>query len=131
VDGRRLGTYNALAMKPFMILCDVGRSNPSFPMHLTVSSACGDDSILVVSIEHCIRSSATTPLDNLHTSSPLTVQSTSYCASSSHIYHKAMGTPDKYFWTPKSDIKIEEYVKKVSSILFSPWHGLTNSSAPR
>ena len=31
-----------------------------------------------------------------------------------------MGTPDKYFWTPKSDIKIEEYVKKVSSfVLFS------------
>ena len=27
-----------------------------------------------------------------------------------------MATPEKYFWTPKSDIKIEEYVKKVSSI---------------
>jgi hypothetical protein len=30
-----------------------------------------------------------------------------------------MGTPDKYFWTPKSDIKIEEYVKKVSSTSLS------------
>jgi hypothetical protein len=31
-----------------------------------------------------------------------------------------MGTSDKYFWTPKSDTKIEEYVKKVSSfVLFS------------
>jgi hypothetical protein len=30
-----------------------------------------------------------------------------------------MGSPDKYFWTPKSDTKIEEYVKKVSSFVLS------------
>jgi hypothetical protein len=31
-----------------------------------------------------------------------------------------MGTLEKYFWTPKSDIMIEEYVKKVSNfVLFS------------
>jgi hypothetical protein len=31
-----------------------------------------------------------------------------------------MGTLEKYFWTPKSDTKIEEYVKKVSSTSFFP-----------
>jgi hypothetical protein len=30
-----------------------------------------------------------------------------------------MGTPEKYFWTPESDVNIEDYIKKVrpSSIL--------------
>ena len=29
-----------------------------------------------------------------------------------------MSTTDKFFWTPKSEIKIEEFVKKVPLILF-------------
>lgn len=30
-----------------------------------------------------------------------------------------MSTPEKYFWTPKSETKVEEYVKKVPSLSFS------------
>ena len=41
-----------------------------------------------------------------------------------------MSTLEKYFWTAKSDIKIEEYVKKVSSTSFFPEPRLTRSSAP-
>jgi len=119
-------------MKPSMILCDVGGSRPSFPMHLTLHSACDDDSILslltALSITYGVQrqlrlTTTSTLIVHLLSSQPAT-------SSSSHIYRKAMGTPDKYFWTPNSDVKIEEYVKKVSSTSFFLEPRLTHSSAP-
>jgi len=48
----------------------------------------------------------------LHTWSPPT-SSQPATSSSSHNHPQAMSTHEKYFWTPKGDIKIEDYVKRV------------------